>query len=81
MFNLFRKKVYCQGCKKEITEEGGYVTSDKDIYCVSERMENFQIRSMKGNFKMDYRTSKEVQGDIKEKKLIRFGKLEHIITR
>jgi len=84
MFNLFRyliyKKIYCQDSGKNITLEGGFVTSDGDIYRSSIEMRIFQPRSMKDSkFKVNYRTSKEVQQDIKEKKLIRFGKLENAV--
>jgi hypothetical protein len=77
---LFFRKTYCQDSGKEITLDGGYVTSDGEIYCSSVDMRIFQSRSMKDhNFNMHFHNAKEVQQDIKEKKLIHFGKLEHVL--
>jgi hypothetical protein len=74
---LFSKKTYCQDSGKEITLEGGYVTSDGEIYCSSVDMRMFQLRSMKDrNFNLDFHSAKEVQRDIKEGRLKKFGKLE-----
>lgn len=30
-----KKKVYCQGCGRDITFSGGYVTRHLDVYCIS----------------------------------------------
>jgi hypothetical protein len=78
---FFEKKeiVYCQTCERDITQEGGFVTNDGNIYCAHGTRECFLSASMKGDFYMDYRTYKEVQEDIKEKKLTHFGKLEHVL--
>lgn len=80
---LFRKKekVYCQNCKTDLTDKGGYVTTDGDIYCTHEEMIFFLSRSMKDkNFFVDYKTPKEVQQLIKEEKLIQFGNLERNLS-
>jgi hypothetical protein len=81
MFNLFKKRetIYCQRCEKDITQEGGLVAPDGKIYCIKGERQCFTYASMEGDFKMDYRTPKEVQEDIKEKKLIHFGKLEVVL--
>ena len=80
---LFRKKekIYCQNCKTDLTDKGGYVTSDGDVYCTHENMVLFLPRSMKDkNFSVDYKTSKEIQQLIKEMKLVRFRKLERNLS-
>jgi hypothetical protein len=78
--NRLKKKeiVYCQECERELTQEGGFVTRDGNIYCALERRKCFLSAPLGENFYMDYRTPKEVQEDIKEKKLIHFGKLEQV---
>lgn len=81
LYKLFKKKerVYCQdeNCRKEIKREGGFVSSDKEIYCCKIDMRIFQSRSMKDStFYIEYRTAKEIQKDIKNGKLLHFGKLE-----
>lgn len=81
MFNLFKKKeiVYCQLCDRELTQEGGFVTSKGDIYCAFEKRKCFLSVLINEKFKMEYRTAKEIQEDIKEKKLIHFKKLEDVV--
>ncbi len=77
-----KEKVYCQNCKTDLTDKGGYVTSDGDIYCIHENMVIFLPRSMKDkNFVVDYKTPKEIQQLIKEMKLIKFRKLERNLSR
>jgi len=64
-----------------ITKEGGYVTSDGDIYCVHESINLFLPRSMKdSHFLVDYKNSREVQQSIKEGKLTHFGRLESSVN-
>ena len=79
---LFRnkEKVYCQNCKTDLTDKGGYVTSDGDIYCIHEEMVIFLPRSMKDkNFFVDYKTPKEIQQLIKENRLTHYKKLTTIL--
>jgi hypothetical protein len=81
MFNLFKRKkiIYYQDTGKEMTSIGGYVTSDGEIYSPQVDMEIFQSRSMADiNFKVEFKSFKEVWEEIKEKRLIHFGKLEDI---
>jgi len=79
LYSLFRRRtrVYCQSCGEEI-EEGGYVTSNGEIYCISDMKDCF-LASIKGNLKINYETQKEVEEDIKNGKLIHFGKLEIVL--
>jgi hypothetical protein len=85
MFNLFKKTeiVYCQRCGKEIVSGddnlGAYVSKDGRVFCLREDMSSFYGDLTKGSFKMDYRTYSELQEDIKEKRLIHFGKLEDVL--
>jgi hypothetical protein len=81
LYELFKRKekVYCQdeNCRKEITREGGFVSSDGEIYCFKTDMRIFQPRSMKDTtFYVEFETAKEVQKEIKKGKLVHFGKLE-----
>ena len=83
---LFRKKprIYSQQSGKEILpcgeNKGGYVSNDGRVFAINDDMSSFYLDSMKGIFRMDYRTYSEIQRDIKEKRLIYFGRLEDVVN-
>jgi len=72
----FKKKAYCQTCGRDLTHEGGIVSSDGKIYCITGKRSCFKSAFTEGNSPLDYKTPKEVQEDIKKEKLTHFGKLE-----
>ena len=79
MFNR-KKKIYCQKSGKEIFPSkgnfGAYVSNDGRVFDIHEELDSFFDNR---NFSMDYRTYSELQNDIKEKRLIHFGKLEIVL--
>lgn len=71
---LFNEELYCQICFGNITKEGGYVSEDGRIFgyhhnrkCLEKAAEELEkiLPKDKINIKLEYRTGKEVQGDIR----------------
>lgn len=71
-----KEKIYCQNCGAETL--GGYLSKDKEIFC--SQIQCIKDASRKNeNLSIEYRTSDELQQDIKSEKLIHFSKLEESV--
>jgi len=67
---LSKKRLYCQYCSKEMT--GGFV-GDGKVYDTAPCVIN-------GNpTKFEYKNKKEILQEIKEGKIVHYGKLEKVI--
>jgi hypothetical protein len=81
---IFHKEptsVYCQYCKRDITNEGGDVSDSKKIYCHGDKedgtagcaiMAIISEKQEEASF-YNYYSPKEVQKAIKESKLVHFA--------
>lgn len=86
MFRLFDRKkfqVYCQTCGRDLTNTGGYVGDNSKIYCgVTEKdgsalLPCFAEALLKYSAVVaQYKNSKQIQKDIRERRLTHFGMLE-----
>ncbi len=74
MIFFTKKRVYCQSCGTNITNEGGYISKNGQIFgyhhqgrCLEEAAEELEkmLPQNEINVKLEYRTAKEVQEDIK----------------
>ena len=83
------KEIYCQNCGRELTNEGGDVTSTGRIYChgykedrESRCMDHEMMLMFKGKvrpqpFTTDYLSAKEIQESINRGNLKEYGPLEN----
>jgi len=96
LFGLFQSKprrVYCQSCDIELTDEGGDITNTRRIYCHGYQDDTSSCME-KGEFFghgnqgvlvdivliANYANPQEVQKAIRRKKLKEFGRLERDVA-
>ncbi len=76
-----KEKIYCQLCGNEITGVGGFV-AEKKIYCSKD---NFLclIKAANANPKLhfEYESKQEIYEDIKDGRIIHYGKLETSVNK
>ncbi|MDD5012237.1 MAG: hypothetical protein PHQ66_01150 [Candidatus Nanoarchaeia archaeon] len=79
LYNLFKKKIYCQYCGVKI--DGGFVANNGRVYCRNNDASCLIEVSRNSSLKFDYQTSEEIQKGIGKKTITHFGKLEKSLKK